>query len=326
MTDLTKPASFWQFHNQDSEVASSVISNVLSPMQFSPLGPDGAFQHSIQIVQIDDIILWHSTSSTGFSVTKQMNRSNIFELNFLKTGRCSTITNDVAIETNPGEALLLKDFNKHEMFCEPDTQLVCIVVPAARYSKIMAAEFADPLADLSGMRPVANSHNANIQSLKQIANLVLSLGRAAPSQENASTAALLLFKGLLILFAESWPRSVAHPTNYSVRPFYIKRAMEWMQSHAAEKITLEQLATVSGVSRRTLQLGFQNFCGLSPMAFLLKVRLQKAYRDLVTEPPSVTIDEISRRWGFSNPGKFAADIRDSYGENPLVIRRRYKAK
>lgn len=249
----------------------------------------------------------------------------MFELHFVDAGHCSAVTDKLAIEAGLGDALLYKDLNNQEIVCQTDTALLCIAIPIARYSRVMACEFGDPFADLAGMRPVASSHTANIQSLKQIADLVLSLGRNAPVQEKAPTAAPLLCKGFLTFFAENWPRSSGHPTNYSARPFYIKRAMEWIQSHAVEKITLEQLAGVSGVSGRTLQLGFQNFCGLSPMAFLQNVRLQKAYQDLASEPASITIDEIARRWGFSNPGKFAADIRATYGENPLVIRRRSKA-
>ena len=322
MMDLAQVTRFWQFHNNDPDVASTVVSSVLSPVRFSTLNADGKFHHSIQIVQIGDIYVWHSISSTGFLLSKQVDRNCLFELHFVETGHCSTVTNNLAMETDASDALLLNDFSKYEIVCQADTTLICIAIPAARYSSVMASEFGDPFGDLSGMRPVASCHSVNIQSLKETADLLLSLGRTAPSQEKSSNAAVLLCKGFLIFFVESWPRSTGHPAKYSARPFYIKRAIEWMQSHAAEKTTLEQLAMISGVSGRTIQLGFQNFCGLSPMAFLLKVRLEKAYRDLLIEPPPTTVDEIARRWGFSNPGKFAADIRATYGENPLVIRRR----
>lgn len=324
MVYLTKLTKFWQFNNRDSEVASSVISDVLPAVQFSPLGEDGNFHHSIQIAQIDDIFVHHTTSSTGFLLKKQLALNPSFELHFVEAGHCSTVTKKLAIETGPGDALLIKDFSDQDIVCQPNTALLCITIPVAYYSKLMASQFGNPLADLSGMRPVASTHTSHVQSLKQIADLVLSLGRTAPTQDHASTAAPLLCKGFLTFFAESWPSSSGHPTNYSARPFYIKRAMEWVQSHAAEKITLEHLAAASGVSGRTLQLGFQNFNGLTPLEFVHKVKLQKAYQDLASELPSITVDEIARRWGFSNPGKFAAEIRTTYGENPLAIRRRPK--
>ncbi|WP_311273397.1 MULTISPECIES: helix-turn-helix domain-containing protein [unclassified Rhizobium] len=324
MMDLRQQTRFWQFHNCDAQVASLDISNVLSPVQLSPLGTDGNFHHSIQIAQIDDIYVWHSLSSTGFLSKKQLARNSMFELHFVEAGVCSTVIDKQAMESGPGDALLFKDLSYQDIVCQPDTALLCIAIPAARYSMLMASKFGDPSADLSAMRPVASSRTSSIGSLKQIVDLVLSLGRNAPVQEDTSTAAQLFCEGILTFFAESWPRSSGHPTNHSARPFYIKRALEWIQAHAAEKVTLEKLAAVSGVSGRTLQLGFQSFCGLSPMAFLQNVRLQKAYQDLVSEPASTTVDEIARRWRFSNPGKFAADIRAAYGENPLVIRRRPK--
>ncbi|AVH45621.1 AraC family transcriptional regulator [Agrobacterium tumefaciens] len=323
--DFTKLASFWQFHNRDTEVASSVISDVLEPMQFSPLGADGNFHHSIQIAQIDDIFVYHTISSTGFLLKKQPARNSMFELHFVEAGHCRTIINDLAIETGPGDAFLIKDSCSQDILYQPGTALLCIAIPMTRYSKMMASELGGPFSDLVVMRPVANFHTESIQSLKQIVDLVLLLGRATPVQGRASKAAQLLCKGFLTFFVENWPRSSGRPAKYSARPFYIKRAIDWIHSHAAEKITLKQLSAVSGVSSRTLQLGFQNFCGVSPMAFLQNVRLQRAYQDLASEPASVSIDEIARRWGFSNPGKFAADIRATYGENPLVIRRRPKA-
>ncbi len=55
MIDLAQVTRFWQFHNNDTDVASTVVSSVLSPARFSTLNADGEFHHSIQIVQIGDI-------------------------------------------------------------------------------------------------------------------------------------------------------------------------------------------------------------------------------------------------------------------------------
>ncbi|WP_223567712.1 helix-turn-helix domain-containing protein [Agrobacterium tumefaciens] len=312
---------FWQFHNSDPEVASADVSNVLAPVRFKILGPNSDFHHSIQIAQIGDIHVWHSISSTGFVLKKQPVRKSIFELHFLEEGNCSTIANNQSVGAGPGDVLLLREPNKHDLFCQPDTVQLCIAIPLERYSEVMAAEFGDPFADLSAMRPGATCQKASIQSLKQIVELMLSLRRNDPAPEKASIGALLLSKGFLAFFGESWPRLTAYRNNESARPFYIKKAVEWMQLHAAEKPSIEQLSSASGVSIRTLQIGFQNFYGQSPMAFLLKVRLEKAYKDLLTQPTTITIDEIARRWGFSNPGKFSAQIRATYGDGPFAIRR-----
>lgn len=180
---------FWQFHNSDPEVASADVSNVLAPVRFKILGPNSDFHHSIQIAQIGDIHVWHSISSTGFVLKKQPVRKSIFELHFLEEGNCSTIANNQSVEAGPGDVLLLREPNKHDLVCQPDTVQLCIVIPLERYSEVMAAEFGDPFADLSAMRPGATCQKASIQSLKQIVELMLSLRRNDPAPEKASIGA-----------------------------------------------------------------------------------------------------------------------------------------
>lgn len=324
MMNVPLISRFSQFECRETKFASEIMSNVLSPLKYAPLRPNGDFHQFIQMAQIDDVCVWHSTSSTGFAVSKQASRSRSFELHFIEAGHCSSLTHIPTIEAYAGDVLLLKDFSNHEFVCQPYTSQLCIRIPFARLSMVMGTEFGDPLGDLSGMLDVADVRSADIQCLKQIAGIALSLVRNAPVQDKSSTAILFLCTSLLTLFAESWPRSSGQSSSSSARPFYIKKAVEWMQSHAMEKITLAQLSLIAGVSGRTLQLGFQRFCGLTPMGFLQKVRLENAYKELLSEPEKITIDEIARRWGFSNPGKFAAEIRAIYGENPLHIRRRAK--
>ena len=54
------------------------------------------------------------------------------------------------------------------------------------------------------------------------------------------------------------------------------------------------------------------------MAHLRAVRLERAHRDLRdTDLPVAT---IAVRWGFNNPGRFAASYRAAYGGSPSAAR------
>ncbi len=85
--------------------------------------------------------------------------------------------------------------------------------------------------------------------------------------------------------------------------------------------TVAQLCLELGVSRRTLQSGFQHLLGVSPLAYLKAARLQQARRAL-KQVGSVT--EAATGAGFWHFGHFAHDYQTLFGEKPSDTLRRYR--
>ncbi|MGN5382482.1 helix-turn-helix domain-containing protein [Streptomyces lasalocidi] len=54
------------------------------------------------------------------------------------------------------------------------------------------------------------------------------------------------------------------------------------------------------------------------MAYLRRVRLAHAHRDLLAADPhsGATVGGVAARWGFAHPGRFAALYRTVYGISP----------
>lgn len=80
--------------------------------------------------------------------------------------------------------------------------------------------------------------------------------------------------------------------------------------------TVGELARRVGVSTRALQYGFAAQTGTSPMAYLRRVRLQRADADLRAADGADGVARIASRWGFTNFGRFAAAYRARYGHAP----------
>lgn len=122
------------------------------------------------------------------------------------------------------------------------------------------------------------------------------------------------------------------PNNYSedflrpsppVAPYYVKRAEEYVRAHAHEPICAGDLAEQAGVSVRALYAGFQNFRGVSPMAFVKSVRLDRVRSELhATSAGRETVTEVAMRWGFSHLGHFTAAYKRKFGETPSETLRR----
>jgi AraC-like DNA-binding protein len=106
------------------------------------------------------------------------------------------------------------------------------------------------------------------------------------------------------------------------RPRHIKLAIDSMQADPGRAITVHDLARTAGVSVRSLQEGFRQHTGMSPMTYLRRLRLAKAHEDLRHPDTSDrTVTQIANRWGFLHMGRFAAAYRTRYGHSPSHILR-----
>jgi AraC-like DNA-binding protein len=109
-------------------------------------------------------------------------------------------------------------------------------------------------------------------------------------------------------------------------PATISRAVELLEDQPELPWTASDLAARAGLSVRGLQAGFAAHVGEPPMAYLRRVRLQRAHADLSAGPQGGpqggSVAAIASRWGFGNLGRFAADYRARYGRPPSQTLRR----
>jgi AraC-like DNA-binding protein len=99
-------------------------------------------------------------------------------------------------------------------------------------------------------------------------------------------------------------------------PSVVRRAMAFVDAHAADPITISDIAEAVGVGSRTLQYAFRRHAGLTPTAYLRRTRLVRAHEELLAEPgESTTVAAVAARWGFGSR-RFAAAYLEMYGQPP----------
>jgi len=125
----------------------------------------------------------------------------------------------------------------------------------------------------------------------------------------------LVMSGLLVWQPNSLSALLAQPATEPL-PRHIRVAEDYMQANPDAPITVERLATLAGVSVRTLYAGFRKHRGVTPIAYLRSLRLERVRQALLdpSQPRSVT--SLATRWGFLELGRFAAEYRKRYGELP----------
>lgn len=100
-------------------------------------------------------------------------------------------------------------------------------------------------------------------------------------------------------------------------------AQRFIDEHLDQPLTVAAVARACTVSVRTLQAAFRSVLDTTPANFVRERRLSAAHDDLLrADPVTETVRNVALRWGFANPGRFAADYRRSFDEPPRVTLRR----
>lgn len=103
----------------------------------------------------------------------------------------------------------------------------------------------------------------------------------------------------------------------------VKRAEEFALSKSGEPFHVGDLCCAMGVSERTLEYAFKELLGLTPIAFLVRLRLHRVRRALLTaRPGSTTVSSAALDGGFWHFGEFSRAYRKCFGELPSETLRR----
>lgn len=105
-------------------------------------------------------------------------------------------------------------------------------------------------------------------------------------------------------------------------PRHVKVVEEFIHAHAAAALTPAMLAERAGVSLRSLYAGFREHRGMSPMAYLRTVRMERVRQDLLNDPTLSSVTGAALRWGFAHLGRFSVEYRRTFGECPAETLKR----
>ncbi len=103
----------------------------------------------------------------------------------------------------------------------------------------------------------------------------------------------------------------------------VKMAEEYALSHTNDHVHVGDLCRVADVSERTLQYAFKEVVGLTPMAYLIRLRLHRVREALLAAGRrSTTGSAVALDWGFWHLGEFSRAYKECFGELPSETLRR----
>ncbi len=98
----------------------------------------------------------------------------------------------------------------------------------------------------------------------------------------------------------------------------IRLALDWLDEHLGETLSVTELAEVSGLSESHFRQRFHQEMGISPSDFIARRRVQKAKTLLKSSDLSIT--EIAFQLGFQSSPYFAAVFKKLTGQTPSQFR------
>ena len=92
----------------------------------------------------------------------------------------------------------------------------------------------------------------------------------------------------------------------------------YMENNYAKEISIEQLATLYYVSPTYLSKIFKDLTGVSPINYLIQIRLKNAHQML--EKQDLTVKEVAKAVGYEDAYHFSKSFKKHFGISPSVVK------
>jgi AraC-like DNA-binding protein len=113
-------------------------------------------------------------------------------------------------------------------------------------------------------------------------------------------------------------REIVKPASDTIIDNVMKQAIQYLTLQFTRPISIAHMSNMLGYHRTHLCKLFKQTTGLSPMQYLLKIRMERA--ELLLATP-MTVDQISSSVGFSDALYFSKKFRKWRGQSPSEYRK-----
>lgn len=137
-------------------------------------------------------------------------------------------------------------------------------------------------------------------------------------EKSMDIKSLSAFYELLSIIIEEVHEQEPERASTKHQEFYIKAAIEFIDTNYSRKISIEEIARYVGINRKYLSRLFSEILNVSPQNYLVNFRLQRALELLMST--SLSINEISTSVGYNDPFLFSKVFKKYKGVSPKAYR------
>jgi len=205
----------------------------------------------------------------------------------------------------PGDTMVVTIPHAHRYFLPPggDWTFFYLVVSGQE-----ALRLAGAVTAIAG--PVLRPGSRAVDRLADCVRQLLDGEVDTPGEASA-----LAYRALMALVDDV---SAAPDGGPETRPGWLLRVTDHVEAHPGDRLTVERLAGLAGLSRAHFVRQFTRLAGTSPADYVFRARMARAARLL--QASQLSVAEIARSLGFADPNYFAKAFRRAFEVSPTEFR------
>jgi len=288
------------YKGSDFARAGAAVSSISEPRTFEALSNE-----QTPYIELRRARLRYSEIGLTFNNVETRMRSpariNYYSLAIPLSGSQLIITESGKVSTKPPFARLSSAGSVYDIWRSANYVAIVASLSAAGFEHFVGDKIdflIPPEKSFSLMLDLSSDHFDVFTSI--LGSLCKALGERGSETPQRDTVITRLEEAMWFAFADACPRVTAY-----------------IEENAHKDLTLSDLVEVSGMSARSLYLGFSQAYGTGPMAYLKRVKLGRCREDLLAASPDTEfVGDIAAIWGFYHLSSFARDYRKVFGELP----------
>ncbi len=277
---------------------------------------------------------------TGESLIRP-SQHNAHELTYVRSGKMKYILGGKEFRLNAGELFVMKPGIEHS-FSVIDGPVDLVVVYFA-FSKLATGDRSipgydnvssvsiDQFMEFNGSTGEDKSQESGFfLTGKGRANVARLAEQIVAESETDNFAKEVMMQALSLALVVEVARTLKAAWEETLRVKQGKArelvliARDYIEEHYAEDISVADAAGYVFLSQGYFARAFRDEMNMSPMAYLIHIRVNKACELL--QRPDLKVSAIANRVGFSSPQRFNAAFRKQMGMTPMEYRRRIATK
>mgnify|MGYP000930795462 CR=1 FL=1 len=314
-----------QFESEDKDEIVEHVSTLFRPHQMDVRKSRSRLRMRLRHMKMGESRLTVASYGTAVSI----NAGLLEDFNLIQiplSGQARISLGNTEHTVSPGRAAVQHPNAPLAMDWSEDCEMLILRISAARLDSHLAAFLGAPMTGKLSFQPSFAFNSIVGRTItRQLADLMSYMHEFDSSDlppllsaniENSLIGALLFLQ----------PHDATDRLKLAVsdtEPKAIRLVREYLEAHASEPITMEDLATITGIPLRSLHHSFRKTLGVTPMELLRDIRLRHVRASLLDPSEKDDVTTIALKWGFEHLGRFSHYYRRRFGELPKeTIRRR----
>lgn len=263
--------------------------------------------------------MWHATIGPG-KRGLHPHKHTFFEINLVTCGHASYFTPSGEYDLHEGDMLV---FSSNENHCSTEVFDSDMGIITLQFDpRYLIGSRQDSLSknhrDFCFVHASNFAHFIPSYEAAPLSHLFLQIKEELESQTEEYS---LYVKSLLNMLIISLIRDYGYSSEAAFRRSSdIFKVLEYIDNHLAEKLTLEELSAVAGVSPTYFSALFKSFCNETLWHYVSAKRIEKAMRLLQRDDFHGNMLEIALACGFNNTANFNKAFRKHTGMTPSNYR------